>query len=142
MLAHTFSNAALRGLEGIIGFRIKVVERTGRTLHSYFPLTRLWDGLECGRQDCITCKQGLEDIQTCNRSSLVYENICSVCNPQVLSKEGLKDYSPGDIPSIYIGETSRSLQERTKNHHEDYKRRLETSHILKHHAWLSLDLRR
>ena len=122
----------LKGLEHITKFRIKVVGRTGRTLKSFFPLTRLWEG-QCGRMDCVTCTQGLEDIPPCTRSSVVYENICTICNPQARTKGDLKSYSPPeDCPSIYIGESSRSLHERTKEHWEDYHKGLETSHIWKH----------
>ena len=124
--------SVLRGKEHITQFRIKVVERTGRTLRSHFPLTRLWEG-HCGRQDCVTCSQGLEDIPPCTRSSVVYENICTVCNPQARTKGDLKSYSPPeDCPSLYIGESSRSLFERTRNHWDDYQRGLETSHIRRH----------
>ena len=38
-----------------------------------------------------------------------------------------------DSPSIYVGET-RSLMERSKEHHEDYKKQREDSHMMKHWA--------
>jgi hypothetical protein len=37
-----------------------------------------------------------------------------------------------DIPSIYVGESSRSLFERSKEHWSDFRRRTTDSHILKH----------
>ena len=43
------------------------------------------------------------------------ENVCSSCNPGARSKEELVDVDP-DIPSIYVGETSRTVQERTLEH--------------------------
>ena len=95
--------SVLRGLEHICKFRVKVVERTGRTLRSHFPLTRLWEGLECGREDCVTCHQGLEDLPPCTRSSVVYENICAVCNPGARTKGELKSYSPGDPIHLHRG---------------------------------------
>ena len=33
---------------------------------------------------------------------------------------------------MYIGESSRSIYERSKEHWEDYRNGLETSHVLKH----------
>ena len=118
------------GLENTMGFKIKVVERTGRTLRSSFPLSTLWDGLECGRDKCIPCKQGAEDIQPCTRQNLVYENICSECNPLVLNKGALKDYN-ADKPSLYVGESSRSLAERIGEHWTSFKSNTEGSHIRK-----------
>ena len=54
-----------------IGFTIKVVERTGRSLKEQFPLTTLWDGAGCGRDECITCSQGAEMIPPCTQRSVV-----------------------------------------------------------------------
>ena len=70
-----------------IGFGVKVVERTGATLRSKFPLTNLWDGAKCGRGDCVTCEQGAEVLPACSRTSVVYENVCSTCNPGLRSLE-------------------------------------------------------
>ena len=62
-------------LEPTIGFWLKVVERTGRSLQSAFPLTNLWDGAPCGREDeCIPCYQGAEVVQNCTKQSVLYEN--------------------------------------------------------------------
>ena len=47
----------LSRLEGIIGSKVKAVERCGLPLARQFPLTRLWDGMQCGRKDCVTCYQ-------------------------------------------------------------------------------------
>ena len=47
----------LRDMEQTLGFRVKVVERTGRSLKSKFPLNSLWKGAKCGRGDCTTCEQ-------------------------------------------------------------------------------------
>ena len=49
---------ALRDMEHTLGFRVKIVERTGRNLGSKFPLNNLWAGSKCGREDCVTCEQG------------------------------------------------------------------------------------
>ena len=72
---------ALRGMEHTLGFRVKVVERTGRSLGSKFPLNNLWVGAKCGREDCTTCEQGgEEEPPPCTKNNLVYENICTGCN--------------------------------------------------------------
>ena len=77
----------LKNMEGTMGFRIKVAERAGRSLGSHFPLSRLWEGAQCGRVDCITCVQDCEERPQCTLKNLVYENVCLRCNPGA-SKKG------------------------------------------------------
>ena len=47
----------IKDMEHTLGFRVKVVERTGRSIGSKFPLNNLWAGMKCGRGDCVTCEQ-------------------------------------------------------------------------------------
>ena len=117
----------------MFGFYVKVVERTGRKLQSLFPLN-LWDGTMCGReQDCTTCYQGAETLPNCTRQSVVYENVCAKCVPGARSKEPVetKDLDP-EKPALYVGETSRSIAERSREHWSSYKGGHEDSHINKH----------
>ena len=103
----------LNRIEPMLGFSIKVVERTGRSIQSLFPLTNLWDGAPCGREEeCTTCYQGAEIIPKCTEQSVVYENVCAVCVKGARSKEelDLKDIDP-EKPVVYVGETSRSIIE-------------------------------
>ena len=37
-----------------------------------------------------------------------------------------------EVPSIYVGETARSVMERLKEHWDDFRSRKPDSHILKH----------
>ena len=120
-------------LEPTVGLYVKVVERTGKKLQSLFPLN-LWDGAICGReQDCITCYQGAETIPNCTKQSIVYENVCARCIPGARSREPVdtKDLDP-DKPALYVGETSRSIAERSREHWSSYKGGHEDSHINKH----------
>ena len=119
----------------MLGFSVKVVERTGRTLKSCFPQSSLWEGVHCGRPQCITCNQGAETLAPCTRKSLVYENICSECNPGAGGKEEIKGGGDHGRPSIYVGETSRSIQERGREHWAaatGSAKAKEGSHIAKH----------
>ena len=118
-------------LSGMLGFRTKIVERGGTSLKDLLPNTNPWAGTSCGRTDCVTCNQGVEEIPDCTKRSLVYENICLDCNPEAAKKGDLKDVNP-DVPSLYVGETCRSVQERAKEHWTDYRRGCKDSHILKH----------
>ena len=113
-----------------IGFGVKVVERTGATLRSKFPLTNLWDGAKCGRGDCVTCEQGAKVLPACSRTSVVYENVCSTCNPEAGAKElgSIND----KVPSLYVGESSRTLYERTGEHWKDVRSNSDKSHMIRH----------
>ena len=73
-------------------------------------------------------------IPPCTRSSLVYENVCSRCNKGAASKKELEDVDPS-IPSIYVGETSRTIRERAAEHWRAAKGSQEAkkgSHMVKH----------
>ena len=51
-----------------------------------------------------------------------------------MGEEKKKEWKPPkNPPSIYVGETARSLYERSKEHWRGYKTKSEDSHILKHH---------
>ena len=118
-------------LQHLLGGRIKIVERTGTPLKDLFPLTNLWEGTGCGREDCYPCKQGGEELQRCKKRNIIYESICSICNPGAKKKGPLKTYD-GSKPSLYVGETARSLMERAKEHLADFGAQSQKSHIWKH----------
>ena len=121
----------IQTLEPVLGYRLRVVERTGRNLLSHFPQTKTWSGVECGISECITCNQGGEEIPNCTRASVVYESICSLCNPGVGGKGELKKVKEGP-PSLYVGESSRSIQERASEHWGAARRGEEESHMVRH----------
>ena len=122
----------IKGLEATLGFKVKVVERNGRSLGSKFPLNTLWAGAKCGRTDCTTCEQGgEEELPPCTRSNLVYENICTSCNPGATGKIEQEEIRV-DIPTVYIGETSRSIFERSKEHWEGARKGCIKNHMVKH----------
>ena len=70
-------------------------------------------------------------MTACTSRSLVYENICVDCNPEAVKKGELQNINM-EIPSVYVGETARSVQERAKEHWEGFKNKKEDNHILKH----------
>ena len=121
-------------LTPILGFTVKIVERNGSSLKSHFPQSSLWDGALCGRPACITCTQGAEMLPPCTRKNFVYENFCSQCNPGAGSKGELEGADP-NVPSIYVGETSRTVQERAREHWRaanGSKKEKDGSHMRKH----------
>ena len=117
-------------IEHRTGFGIKVVERAGASIRSLLP-TDMGESTPCGRTECITCNQGSEHIPACTRTSVLYENICRVCNPKAGSKKDLQTINT-EVPSVYVGESSRSIQERLLEHWRDWRQESKESHILKH----------
>ena len=125
----------LHRLAPVMGFAVKVVERMGATLQSRFPQSGIWEGTQCGRNTCITCNQGAEQIEQCTKRSAVYENVCGLCDEGAGGKGAAKGGSNPDIPSVYVGETSRTIQERALEHWAAAKgsrKAREGSHIHKH----------
>ena len=66
----------LSRLEGYMGFRIKVAERSGTSIKNMFPLNSLWEGAKCGRSNCVPCEQEGEEVQNYKKRGIVYESIC------------------------------------------------------------------
>jgi hypothetical protein len=62
----------------------------------------------------------------------LYENRCEICKP--VGKDG-KENCLKDGKGVYVGETSRSLYERAKEHEADKAKTSEDSHQIKH--WLT-----
>ena len=120
-------------LEGVMGYRVRVVERTGRNILSNFHQSSSWKGMECGRDTCVTCHQGGEERPDCTRASIVYESICVKCNPEAVQKGELTEVKAGD-PSLYVGESSRSIQERAGEHWSAARRGDEDNHMVRHQA--------
>ena len=86
--------------------------------------------------DCITFTQESrgETLPPCRKRNILYENICLICNPGAGGEEKEKISPPTYPPSIYVGESSRSLYERGKEHWKNFKAGLEDNHIKKHHV--------
>ena len=115
----------------MVGFRVKIVERTGTSLKSLFPTNNLWDGQMCEREDCTTCQQGAEMLPNCTKSSVLYENVCGLCNPKAGEDKELTGVRL-DIPTLYVGESSRTIYERSKEHWSDWRSKSDSSHMWKH----------
>ena len=81
----------------------------------------------------LTCYQGAEYIPNCTKQSILYENVCAVCVPTATKREQIKeqDLNTGS-PALYVGETSRSVMERSREIWRDYRSKKEDSHIYKH----------
>ena len=61
--------------------------------------------------------------------------MCELCNPRevkIKRKKGKELEDTRDEPSIYVGESSRSMAERSLEHWKDLSNQDEESHMLKH----------
>ena len=77
------------------------------------------------------CSQGTEKLPNCKKSSLVYENVCLQCNPGADTRKELREVR-SDTPTLYVGESSRIVFERSREHWSAWRSKKEDSHILKH----------
>ena len=114
------------------GYRIRMVELSGSKLCHLLPNTNPWSGNDCGRVNCVLCSQGGEKRIECKRRNILYESECVMCNPEE-SKE--KEVDLGKRHGVYVGESARSLHERSLEHVGDYQGKKEDSHMVKH--WMT-----
>ena len=73
--------------------------------------------------------RGGEDLPVCTRRNVLYENVCVTCNPEAGGKGPIKEVKER---SLYVGESSRSLYERSREHMGQYNKGVEESHMEKH----------
>ena len=109
----------------IVGYKTKIVEGVGNKLKDLLPNSNPWKGTHCGRDRCIPCNQPTEQKQDCRRRNIIYEKVCITCNPEAGQKERRQDgqelQDGGKYPSIYVGESGRSLHERAQDHWHDFE---------------------
>ena len=91
-------------------------------------------GQHCGRSPCAPCDSS-DKRENCRSRILVYESKCRVCKPvssqaEEADNQSSKNSSPRE--GIYVGETSRSLHERSIEHMRDAESFSAKSHIVKH----------
>ena len=117
-------------LARITKFRVRYQEAGGTKLGLLFS-TDLGAGDACGRLDCQPCESRTEKRPNCKAQSILYESKCVICNPSDTSS---RQEHPRN--GIYIGESSRSLYERSKEHLRDAESFDPGSHIIKH--WMNV----
>ena len=101
------------------------------------PNTNPWRGAGYVCPDCHTSQQGGPSDKKEDRfkRNILYESRCATCSDRKeLENEGRKrkrfvDYEEEDI---YVGETSKSIYERAKEHIRDGRARDTDSHIARH----------
>ena len=96
------------------GLKFKVVETGGRTIKSIVQKPNPTATPGCAYPDCMACSGERGRGGNCLKSNSQYELRCGTC------------------PSVYIGETSRNLYTRGKEHKNKYRNRKQDSVILEH----------
>ena len=111
-------------------FSIKFQEAGGTQMLRMFS-TNLGGGLHCGRKPCPPCDSSEESNRgDCRARNLVYESSCTLCNPSIRQED-----TQVGRKGVYIGETSRSIHERSKEHQKDASDFSVKSHQVKH--WMN-----
>ena len=120
-------------LSQLPGFRVKYQEAGGGQLANSFS-TDTGKGEHCGGLACPPCNSTVDSKKrlNCKAKNLVYENICLVCNPE--TRNGSRRVEKESRRGIYLGETSRSLHERSIEHLRDAVIFSSKSHLVKHGA--------
>ena len=98
---------------------VKVVEKNGKKLVDILTRSDPWGEDNCGRSDCRPCSSSEGDRYICRTPNVTYVNTCTLCK-----KEGRM--------TEYIGETSRTLYERMREHDMKCSNKEDTSHMHKH----------
>ena len=123
-----------RRMNVITDYKTKIIESVGKKLKDLMSNKNPWSGQECGRGECVPCGQAGDRKINCTQRNLVYESKCMDCNQveEKGRKKGSELEDTRDEPSIYVGETARSLAERSAEHWKDFESRDTDSHMLKH----------
>ena len=122
---------------------IKVVERAGERLEDILHKSNPWEGIDCGRDDCLLCLSSSKEERKsgidCTKRNVVYETWCQTCRDikkKEIEKEGAtgnKRKKEREVDDYrYIGETARSSYERGIEHCKDLEYFRNRSHMLKH----------
>ena len=132
-------------LGGMTGYMLKLVEKAGDKLEDLLTKSNPWQGMDCGRPGCLLCKTKLKTgsnlSQDCHTRNLVYESWCMTCLKR--EEEEIEQRFEGDAGKIkerkgkikkhlYVGETARSIYERTLEHQGDVDQLKTSSHMLRH----------
>ena len=103
----------------LAGYRIKIVERCGTKLVDILRNKGPEYGHPCGREKCHPCKNGDQRMKfPCWDRLVLYRAYCLACKEKGVVAE-------------YIGETGKSLHQRSSKHYESAKYRRNSSFILR-----------
>ena len=108
------------------GYQSKYVEKSGRPLAKFFPVSA---NTKCHRISCPVCSnEDLKGPSLCQVKSVVYECVCTLCDQNHKLDPSSKHLGR------YIGQTSRTLSERATEHLAGLRRVDLKCHLVKHWA--------
>ena len=111
----------LRGVaeqEAQEGIQFRIVESGGRTVKSDVQRSNPTATPGCTDSDCLPCKEERGGGGQCRKTNIQYSMDCRLC--------------PESDPTTYIGETSRNLYTRAKEHVDKCETRKEDSFMWTH----------
>ena len=100
------------------GVKFKIVETGGKTMKSEVQVSNPTATSGCDDGDCLACQYGRGKGGNCQLSNIEYEVECQLC--------------PADSKAVYIGESSRNIYTRVKEHQSSYRKRNGKSFMKKH----------
>ena len=99
--------------------KVRLIEKTRDKLKSMLMQGNPWERNTCPRQDCHSCKTEDKLRSDCTRPNITYVSECTLCKDQNNKVQ-------------YLGESSRSLYERTKEYISDAHKQKPDSQIFTH----------
>ena len=119
--------AAEPRLAKMSGYQVKYVESSGKPLSKVFPPIQTSN--HCHRKDCFVCLSSPKNKPSmCKAKSVVYSITCELCE-----KTHKQDPSVAH-KGLYIGESARTLYERSIEHMRKLRRMEDSSCLFKHWA--------
>ena len=91
------------------GTTVKVVEKPGNMIMTDLRSNKKFTRTDCGREKCPLRIAGKSCFDKCYQEGIIYVSYCNLCNEK-------------GTTSAYIGESSRTLFTRSRQHFEDYRR--------------------
>ena len=104
--------------EAEAGVSFNIIETAGLSMRRVLQVSNPLESRGCDSPDCLLCKDGRGNGGNCRGSGTNYEIECQLC--------------PDDERSVYIGESSRNLYTRCKEHVSRYQAGTVTSFMAKH----------
>jgi hypothetical protein len=109
---------AIADSEAEAGVHFKVIETGGLSLKAVLQRSNPLETGGCETPDCLPCKHGRGEGGNCKGCGVNYQLECQLC--------------PDGERSVYIGESSRNLYTRSKEHLSRYGTGKTTSFMVKH----------
>ena len=124
---------ALKRVESPRGYRMLVVEDSGRTHSSDVTRSNPFPRANCGKSKCLMCTVG-DSNGSCYKSKVVYKVECSrePCTKKSDSTQSGSTQREHVPVSVYIGETSRTLYKRALEHKALYEKKSSKNFMWRH----------